>query len=250
MAGLWPVSAGFVKCGNLSIHELKRSDVARQVTYVPQEALLTFAFSVREIVLMGRYPHRSRFQREMPEDFAAVEDALTRADIQHLADRPVTNLSGGERQRVLIARALVQQAKLLLLDEPFTGLDAPSADQLEHLLADLAAQGHAVLIATHDVEQARAWDLILCLNHRQVAFGTPEQALTKESLAATYGGSVVTIPSTGERVLLPAVREASDDTLLIADGYSCREQITQSTGRRALHLAEVLATACDRQRAA
>ncbi|HYZ27709.1 MAG TPA: hypothetical protein VE570_01535, partial [Thermoleophilaceae bacterium] len=71
-------------------------------------------------------------------------------------------------------------------------------------LAGLAEQGHGLLIATHDVEQARAWDLVLCLNRRQIAFGSPEAALTRESLAATYGGAVVTLPATGERVLLPA----------------------------------------------
>src|SRR4051794_9901266 len=129
---------------------------------------------------------------------------LEAVGMHELADRSFGDLSGGQRQRVLIARALVQDAKLLLLDEPFTGLDAVSADRLEQLLADLATDRHGLLIATHDVEQARAWDLVLCLHRRQIAFGTPEEALTRESLATTYGGAVVTIPSTGERVLLPA----------------------------------------------
>jgi manganese/iron transport system ATP-binding protein/manganese/zinc/iron transport system ATP- binding protein len=133
-----------------------------------------------------------------------AREALAAVGMEELADRSFGDLSGGQRQRVLIARALVQDARLLLLDEPFTGLDAPSAERLEQLLADLAAQGHGLLIATHDVEQARAWDLVLCLHRRQIAFGTPENALTRESLAETYGGAVVTIPGTGERVLLPA----------------------------------------------
>jgi ABC-type Mn2+/Zn2+ transport system ATPase subunit len=79
-----------------------------------------------------------------------------------------------------------------------------SAIQLDQLLTELAAAGRGLLIATHDVEQSRRWDLVLCLNRRQVAFGTPEEALTRETLATTYGGALVTLPGTGEQVLLPA----------------------------------------------
>jgi ABC-type Mn2+/Zn2+ transport system ATPase subunit len=169
-----------------------------------ERSRLDFPVTALDVATMGTVARMPWYRRPGRDERADAKEALAAVGMDELADRSFGDLSGGQRQRVLIARALVQEARLLLLDEPFTGLDAPSADQLERLLADLAAQGHGVLIATHDVEQARAWDLILCLNHRQVAFGTPEQALTKESLAATYGGSVVTIPSTGERVLLPA----------------------------------------------
>ena len=112
---------------------------------------------------------------------------------------------------MLIARALVQDARLLLLDEPFTGVDALSADRLSRLLDRLAEEGRGLLIATHDVDQARGWDLVLCLNRRQVAFGTPEATLTREVLAQTYGGAVVTLPGSGERVLLPADHHRGDE---------------------------------------
>jgi manganese/iron transport system ATP-binding protein/manganese/zinc/iron transport system ATP- binding protein len=153
---------------------------------------------------MGTVAGIAWYRRPGRAERSAALDALEAVGMQDLADRSFGNLSGGQRQRVLIARALVQQATLLLLDEPFTGLDTVSAERLEQLLTDLAGRGHGLLIATHDVEQAREWDLVLCLNRRQIAFGTPEQALTRDTLAATYGGAVVTLPGTGERVLLPA----------------------------------------------
>jgi ABC-type Mn2+/Zn2+ transport system ATPase subunit len=169
-----------------------------------ERSRLDFPVNALDVVLMGTVARIPWYRRPGRVERAQALDALAAVGMEDAAHRPFGDLSGGQRQRVLIARALVQDAKLLLLDEPFTGLDAVSADRLEHLLADLAAQGHGLLIATHDVEQARLWDKVLCLNGRQVAFGTPEQALTRETLAATYGGAVVTIPATGERVLLPA----------------------------------------------
>jgi ABC-type Mn2+/Zn2+ transport system ATPase subunit len=169
-----------------------------------ERSRLDFPVTALDVATMGTVGRIPWYRRPGRPERSQAFDALAAVGMHELADRSFGDLSGGQRQRVLIARALVQDAKLLLLDEPFTGLDAPSADQLEHLLSDLAAQGHGLLIATHDVEQARAWDQVLCLHRRQIAFGTPEEALTRESLAATYGGAVVTIPATGERVLLPA----------------------------------------------
>ena len=122
-------------------------------------------------------------------------EALETVGLRELAHETFGELSGGQRQRALIARALVQDAQLLLLDEPFSGLDAPSAERLMALLDALAAEGRGLMIATHDVEQARAWDLVLCLNRRQVAFGAPEDVLTREALEATYGGEIVEIPA-------------------------------------------------------
>jgi ABC-type Mn2+/Zn2+ transport system ATPase subunit len=169
-----------------------------------ERSRLDFPVTTLDVALMGTVARIPWYRRPGRIQRAQAMEALAAVGMQELADRTFGDLSGGQRQRVLIARALVQDAKLLLLDEPFTGLDAPNADRLEQLLTDLAAQGHGLLVATHDVEQARAWDLVLCLHRRQIAFGAPEQALTRDSLAATYGGAVVTIPATGERVLLPA----------------------------------------------
>jgi ABC-type Mn2+/Zn2+ transport system ATPase subunit len=169
-----------------------------------ERSRLDFPVTALDVATMGTVARIPWYRRPGRAERRDARAALAAVGLADLADRSFGDLSGGQRQRVLIARALVQQAKLLLLDEPFTGLDAVSASQLERLLADLADQGCGLLIATHDVDQARAWDLVLCLNRRQVAFGTPEATLTRETLAATYGGAVVTLPATGERVLLPA----------------------------------------------
>jgi ABC-type Mn2+/Zn2+ transport system ATPase subunit len=179
-------------------------DVPCAIVAQTERSRLDFPVTALDVAMMGTVARIPWYRRPGRAERAAALEALAKVGMDDLADRSFGDLSGGQRQRVLIARALVQDAKLLLLDEPFTGLDTPSADRLERLFAELTAQGHALLIATHDVEQARAWDLVLCLNRHQIVFGTPEQALTPESLAATYGGAVVTIPSTGEHVLLPA----------------------------------------------
>ena len=124
--------------------------------------------------------------------------------LEDLAGETFGELSGGQRQRVLVARALVQNADVLLLDEPFSGLDEPSAAQLTKLIDELAGQGRAVLVATHDMEQTRAWDRVLCLNRLQVAFGPPGEVLTREVLERTYGGSIVMLPGDGALGVLPA----------------------------------------------
>jgi ABC-type Mn2+/Zn2+ transport system ATPase subunit len=123
--------------------------------------------------------------------------------LEHLAGETFGRLSAGQRQRVLIARGLVQEAELLLLDEPFSGLDATSAAALESLITELAAEGRGVIIATHDLAQARRWDLVLCLNHRGIAFGPPDQILDRAVLEATYGGAIVEIPGSSHLGILP-----------------------------------------------
>jgi manganese/iron transport system ATP-binding protein/manganese/zinc/iron transport system ATP- binding protein len=136
-----------------------------------------------------RPPRRAERQR--------AHEALAEVAMQDLADATFGTLSGGQRQRVLIARALVQDAGILLLDEPFSGLDSRSADLLLTLIDELATVGRTILIATHDLDQARAWDLVLCLNRQQVAFGHPAETLTRDVLEATYGGAIVEIPGDG-----------------------------------------------------
>jgi len=137
-------------------------------------------------------------------------DALDAVGLRDRADHTFGALSGGQRQRVLVARALVQRAELLLLDEPFSGVDRPSASLLSDLIDRLAAEGRGVIVATHDVEQARRWDLVLCLNRRQVAFGPPEPTLTRPVLEATYGGAIVELPARAGagRAVLPAHHHA------------------------------------------
>jgi ABC-type Mn2+/Zn2+ transport system ATPase subunit len=106
-------------------------------------------------------------------------------------------------QRLALARALLTKPTLLLLDEPFTGLDRPGSELLDRLIAALAAEGRAVVVATHDLDQARRWDSVLCINRRQIAAGPPDRTLDRAVLEATYGGEIVEIPGDGGRGILP-----------------------------------------------
>jgi ABC-type Mn2+/Zn2+ transport system ATPase subunit len=180
-------------------------ELGARAAVVPQteRSRLDFPVSALDVALMGTLARLPWWRRPRRADRAAARAALERVGLGPQADRTFGELSGGQRQRVLIARALVQDAGLLLLDEPFTGLDEPSGRLLEGLLRDLADEGRTLLISTHEVDQARHWDLVLCLNRAQVAFGEPGAVLTREVLERTYGSHVVELPGGGRGVLPP-----------------------------------------------
>jgi len=168
---------------------------------VPQitRSRLDYPVTAVDVALMGalsrlpwRRPGRAERQR--------ARDALARVGMDGLANELFGELSGGQQQRVLIARALVQDAGLLLLDEPFTGVDATNVETILQLIDGLAAEGRGLLVSTHDVDQARGWDAVLCLNRRQIAFGPPSEALRPEVLAATYPGSVIVLSHQGHHL--------------------------------------------------
>jgi ABC-type Mn2+/Zn2+ transport system ATPase subunit len=173
---------------------------------VPQteRSRLDYPVSALDVAAMGALSSLPWWRRPGRREREAAAEALDRVGLGPLADETFGQLSGGQRQRVLIARALVQDAGVLLLDEPFSGLDRPSTERLEALIAELAGEGRGIAIATHDLEQARGCDLVLCINKRQVACGQPEQVLADVGvLEATYGGAIVEIPGSGGRAILP-----------------------------------------------
>lgn len=172
-----------------------RVELAGRPAYVPQtdRTRLDFPVSALDVVQMGAYGRTPWWQRLSSADRAAARDALDRVGLAEHARERFGALSGGQRQRVLIARALLQEAPILLLDEPLSGVDAASAARIEDVLAALRAEGRTLLVATHDVEQARAWDAVVCVNRRQVAFGPPTSTLTAETLQATYGAELVVL---------------------------------------------------------
>ena len=174
-------------------------DAASGFGYLPQteRSRLDYPVSALDVAMMGTLSRLPWWQRPSRADRRFAIEALDRVGLATLARTQFGELSGGQRQRALVARALVQDAPILLLDEPFTGVDQPSAELLEQLLVELAAEGRGLLIATHDVDQARASDKVLCLNRVQVAFGPPAETLTRAVLEQTYGGSIVTIPGEG-----------------------------------------------------
>jgi ABC-type Mn2+/Zn2+ transport system ATPase subunit len=179
--------------------------VAASCGSVPQteRSRLDYPVSGLEVATMGALSRLPWWRRPGRGEREAAREALGRVGLEALAERTFGELSGGQRQRVLIARALVQDARVLLMDEPFTGLDRPAAERLEELIAALAGEGHGIVIATHDLEQARRWDSVLCVNRRQIAVGPPERTLDREVLEATYGGEIVEIPGTDSRAILP-----------------------------------------------
>jgi ABC-type Mn2+/Zn2+ transport system ATPase subunit len=172
---------------------------------VPQteRSRLDYPVSAVDVAVMGALSRLPWWRRPGREERARAREALVRVGLEERVDATFGDLSGGQRQRVLVARALVQDAPVLLLDEPFSGLDTASADRLERLLADLATEGRTLLVATHDVDQARAWDRVLCINRRQIAYGEPDATLTLPVLEETYGASLLSLPGTEGTVVCP-----------------------------------------------
>lgn len=164
---------------------------------------LDYPVSALDVATMGSLARLPWWKRPGRRERRRAFEALGKVGLADLAKAGFGNLSGGQRQRVLIARALTAEAEILLMDEPFTGLDNKSEARLEDLIDELAASGRTVLIATHEVDQAARWDLVLCLNRSQISFGDPAVALSKPVLEATYGGHIVEIPGQPELGVLP-----------------------------------------------
>jgi ABC-type Mn2+/Zn2+ transport system ATPase subunit len=163
----------------------------RRIAYLPQHLNVDpmFPLTVLDTVRMGRWGELGALRRFSPRDHELVEGAMAQLGITDLADRRLSELSGGQRQRALVAQAVAQDAEILLLDEPLTGVDRPTAGAIRELIARWGQEGRTVLVATHDLERsAREYDLVLALNRRVVAFGEAGSTLTGEVLRATFGG--------------------------------------------------------------
>lgn len=163
------------------------------IGYVPQteHPRLDFPVSVLDVALMGAYGRTPWYRKISRADRQRATEALELVGLQEVTQKPYGRLSGGQRQRALLARTLVHDAPLLLLDEPFSGIDQAGSEQFVRLLGELAHNGKTILVSTHDIAQALSFDLVLCLNGRQVAFGKPQATLTEPVLHATYGSEIV-----------------------------------------------------------
>ncbi|MCS7010416.1 MAG: metal ABC transporter ATP-binding protein [Anaerolineales bacterium] len=161
------------------------------IGYLPQRSQVDWRFpvTVADVVMMGRIAKLGLFRWPRKQDWDLVFSALETVGLANLAKRQIGELSGGQQQRMFIARALAQEAELMLMDEPLTGLDTPAQESLLALLEHLQQRGVTVMVATHDLEQARLhFDRILLLNRRLIAFGPPEQVLQADKLVRAYGG--------------------------------------------------------------
>jgi iron complex transport system ATP-binding protein len=188
LLGLHAPSSGVVRLGGVAVETLSRRQIARRAALLPQDAPADLPLTVREAVALGRLPHLERFQVESDADLSAVARALALTDTTDLADRSVTELSGGERQRVHLARALAQEAPLLLLDEPIAGLDLSHQLQALDLLRATVDTGRAAVVALHDLSlAARRCDRMLLLAEGALrADAAPAAVLTPEILARHF----------------------------------------------------------------
>jgi manganese/iron transport system ATP-binding protein len=161
------------------------------IAYIPQRSQVDWNFpvNVADVVMMGRIAKLGPLGWPKRRDWDLVHNALGIVEMDNLAKRQIGELSGGQQQRMFIARALAQEAELMLMDEPLSGLDTPSQEGILTLLDELKRQNVTVMVATHDLEQASEYfDRIMLLNHRLIGFGPPEQVLQTEKLIQAYGG--------------------------------------------------------------
>ena len=199
LSGALVPHAGEVRLDERALGDLSDRERARAIAVVPQSESSPFPVTVREMVAMGRYTHLGPWERAGSRDQAVVERALERCMVTPFAERQLGELSGGERQRVRIARALAQEAPILLLDEPTAGLDLRFQMELFHLLRELRADGLALLLVTHDLNlAARFADRLLLLDRgRAEAMGTPAEILSRETLEAVYEWPLRLVPHPG-----------------------------------------------------
>ena len=172
----------------------------RRIGYAPQAELVDWDFpaTIGDVVMMGRYGRIGLLRRPKAADRDAVARALTQVGLEALARRQIGELSGGQQRRMLIARALAQEAELLLLDEPMVGLDATTQHDLLALFETLRNGGKTLLVATHDLScVAACFDLTLLLNRRLVAFGPPNEIFTPEILSEAYAEHLLLLPTEG-----------------------------------------------------
>lgn len=174
------------------------------IGYIPQKSQIdwTFPATVEEVVMMGRVGHIGFLRWPRRRDWEIVHASLERVRAGHLAKKQIGALSGGQQQRVFIARTLAQEAQLLLLDEPLSGLDAPSREEIFAILDTLRVDRVTVLLSTHDLNLAAGrFDQVVLLNKRVIAAGQPDTVLTKANLLSAYGGHMHVIESNGHMVV-------------------------------------------------
>lgn len=192
---LFNTMMGFVKpvAGHVKIagHSIKQALKKNLVSYVPQTEKVDWDFPVlvEDVVMMGRYGHMGFLRRPSEADKQAVTDALERVNMSEFRKRQIGELSGGQKKRVFVARALAQGGQVILLDEPFTGVDIKTEDSLITLFRGLAAEGRLILVSTHNLGSVPSFcDEVMLINKTLLAYGPVETTFTQENLAKAFGG--------------------------------------------------------------
>ena len=193
LVGLLPVQKGQILIHGRAL-ESRRDCIA----YVPQREEVDWRFpvSVEDVVTMGRYGQIGRFERPSKQDRQLVNRAMQQMGISQLANHPIGDLSGGQQQRAFLARALAQEPHILLLDEPFTGVDVATQESTLVVLDQLRENKVTVMVSTHDLSMAaERFELVLLINHRLIAYGKPEEVFTTSNVRDAFGGQVLSLES-------------------------------------------------------
>lgn len=242
MAATLRPSAGAVYLEGREVLAIPRREMARCLAVVPQDNEVGFRFTVLEVVLMGRYAHHSRWTREGREDLEAARRAMELTGTWHLRDREITDLSGGERQRVVIARALTQEPRVLLLDEPTAHLDIGHQVEILTVLKNLSSREKLTVIAVmHDLNLAAQYSdrLVLLQGGKIMALGEPAAVLTPENVRLAYGAEVLTYPhpllQVPQLIIMPRGQRA------IREGRGLRVHLVAGGGAGASFIEELVA---------
>ena len=196
LGGILRIREGSILLNGRNLFDYKLPELARKIGYVPQGLLSAFPFRILDILLMGRAPHLGILESPSPKDIDIAYAAMERVGIVHLADRPYTAVSGGEWQLTLIARALVQEPQILMLDEPTSHLDMGNQMKILQVIHDLAANGMTFLMASHYPDHAFlvANKVALMNKGRILQTGSANEVITEENLKTTYGIDVRIVP--------------------------------------------------------
>jgi len=195
---LVPKASGWVKIFDRPYQEMRKI-----IGYVPQRESVDWDFPVNalDVAVMGRYGHLGWIKRPGKEDFRIAAEALEKVGMSQYANRQISQLSGGQQQRIFLARALAQQAKIYIMDEPFAGVDASTERAIITLLMELRSQNKTILVVHHDLQTVtKYFDHLLMINMRMVASGPTKEVFTDSNLQKTYGGRLTILSDAAQAV--------------------------------------------------
>lgn len=227
MRGFLHLDKGEILLADRRVQDYSQRELARKIAYLQQQVELTFDYTVRDMVMAGRYPYKKWWQQQGDEDDRIIEACMKYTDVLDMAERPIRALSGGQRQRVLLAKVLAQQTPVLFLDEPAAGLDLFYQEQIFRFCRELSARGKTVVMVVHELNLADRYcsRLMLLRQGNVLADAAPQQVLTDELLSAGYGTAIHARrnPETGhadiytEELPLTSAKRELLDTIIGAD---------------------------------
>ncbi len=192
LRGFLPLTGGSVELCGQNVAELSQRQLARSIAYLQQQVELTFDYTVRDVVMAGRYPYKKWWQQQSDEDNLIAQACMKYTDVLDMAERPIRALSGGQRQRVLLAKVLAQQTPVLFLDEPAAGLDLFYQEEIFRFCRELSYRGRTVIMVVHELNlAARYCNRLMLIREGQIlADDVPNKVLTDELLSKGYGTAI------------------------------------------------------------